>query len=227
MNGALLPAIVAGLVSIPWPWSSLHAPAWVERWLYNPRERTAQAIGSYQAGDAEGAMAAADTALRLAEDDPLSRFNAGTTHLAGKDDKKAVELLDRAAAALEKEGAEPGLAAAAAYNLGNARLAAGDAAGAVAAYKRALRQLPSHQNAKHNLELALAEREKEKMRANKPQDGKKDDRTGGKEGSFDRSPGQSDDQDRPQPDSKGQAGRSPEPPKAPQDEPAAATASAS
>jgi hypothetical protein len=217
MIGPLIPALLVGVVSLPLPWSSLHAPAWVERWLYNPRERTERSIGAYRAGDAKAAMATADTALRLAGDDPLPRFNAGTAHLAGKDGKQAVELLDRAAAALEKQGAAPELAASAAYNLGNARLEAGDAAGAVEAYKRALHQLPSHRNAKHNLELALAEREKEKMRAKQPQDGKKNDQADGKEGESDRSPGQGKEPGQPQPGQQGEAGRSPEAPKTPQD----------
>ena len=67
-------------------------------------------------------------------------------------------LLEKAA-----KSASPGMAPAAHYNLGNARLAAGDAAGAVEAYKQVLRTEPGNLNAKYNLELALREEQKQKM----------------------------------------------------------------
>jgi hypothetical protein len=48
-----------------------------------------------------------------------------------------------------------GLAPDAFFNLGNARLGAGDAAGAVEAYAETLRRAPRREDAKRNLELAL------------------------------------------------------------------------
>jgi Ca-activated chloride channel family protein len=108
------------------------------------------------------------------------------------------------------------VATTAAYNLGNARLESGDAAGAVEAYKRALRLTPGHQNAKHNLELALAEREKEKNRLRSPKDGNKGDRPDGKESSPQPSKGQGPPEPKPAPAPQGEPERSPEPPKTPQ-----------
>lgn len=206
-----LPAAALVLL-FPMPWERIHAPAWVERWLYNPRERTAGALEAYEAGDAKKAAALADTAMRIAGDEPLPRFNAGTAHLAAGDRKPAIEMLEQAA-----RSADPEIAAPAAYNLGNARLEAKDAAGAVEAYKQALRLAPGHQNAKHNLELALREREKERLRMRQPQDGNRNDRSGGEESAQDRQSGQgTEDEPQPQPSPQGEAGRSPETPQTPQ-----------
>jgi Ca-activated chloride channel family protein len=158
-RASLLPALVllswAALPSLPW---QPHLPAWVERWLYNPRERTERSLEAARAGKPREAVGPADTALRLAPDDPAVQYNAGTAHLGAGHARKAVGLLEKAA-----KGAGPGLSIPAHYNLGNARLAAGDAAGAVEAYKAVLRAEPDNLNAKWNLELALREEQKQKM----------------------------------------------------------------
>jgi Ca-activated chloride channel homolog len=149
--------LLAGLAlpSLPWP---LHLPSWVERWMYNPRERTEKSIQAYQKGKPQEAVGPADTAARLAPNDPTVQYDAGTVHLGAGDSRQAASLLEKAA-----KKAEPELSPAAHYNLGNARLAAGDADGAVEAYKEALREQPGNQDAKHNLELALREAQKQKM----------------------------------------------------------------
>lgn len=156
--------------SLPWPFESM-VPDWVDRVLYNPRERTEAAMEAYAAGDAEAAARAADTALdaapRPAADeageappDPRLAYNAGTAHLAAGNEDRAVELLRRAAAGIDE--AAPELAATARYNLGNALLADGDTAEAVEAYKEALRRAPGDAAAKHNLEVALRRLEAER-----------------------------------------------------------------
>ncbi len=129
-------------------------PPLADRLGWNPRERTATGIAAL-AGDRAGEAAAAfDTAWRLAPDSPVAAFNAGSARLAaGRPD--ALPALEAAArAALAAEGAGT-LATDALYNLGNARLAAGDAAGAVEAFTAALRRDGARLDAKHNLELAL------------------------------------------------------------------------
>jgi tetratricopeptide (TPR) repeat protein len=141
-----LPAI-PGLPDFDWP---PHLPVWAERLLYNPRERTERARGAYERKDNGAATRNADTALRLAPGDPLAQFNDGTAHLAAHHGRKAVETLDKATRAAGSE-----LAPAAFYNLGNARLAAGDVDGAIAAYRETLLRDPARRDAKHNLELAL------------------------------------------------------------------------
>jgi len=176
------PALVALGLSFPWHLPTPHLPAAVERWLYNPRERTARAIAESKQGE-EGKRRAVDdaeTALRLAPDDPLVQYDAGTARLEGGDAGGAAALLDRAAQALARQGSA-GRAAPAHYNLGNARLKAGDAAAAVEAYKQALREAPNDRDAKWNLELALKEREREHARMRSPKEGNRGDKGGGHE----------------------------------------------
>lgn len=144
----------------------LHPPAWVERWLYNPRERTALAIERLEAGDAEGALEAFETAGRIAPEDPRVLFDLGAGRLLA-DHGDAVGALE---AALGQPGLPPELRQPARFNLGNARLAAGDNAGAVAAYEDALRLDPADAAAKFNLELALRRLEEERLRLLPPQE---------------------------------------------------------
>ncbi|HSK74889.1 MAG TPA: VWA domain-containing protein [Thermoanaerobaculia bacterium] len=154
--------LFAGWAALPLPsWlPQPHLPAWAERWLYNPRERTERAIDAWEAGTPEEAVAPAETALRLAPGDPRVQYNAGTANLAAGSgrERKATKLLEVAA-----REAGPELAPKAFYNLGNARLATKDASGAVEAYKQALRLNPGDADAKWNLELALKEQQKQKM----------------------------------------------------------------
>jgi Ca-activated chloride channel homolog len=136
--------------------SWLTLPAKVESWLFNPRERTETARQALESGDAEAAADALDTAARLAPDDPLAHFNAGTGRLLAERDG-AVEQLEQAVT-----GAPTALLPRALYNLGNAQLAGGDPAAAVEAFKKSLRLAPGQMDAKHNLELALRALEQQK-----------------------------------------------------------------
>jgi Ca-activated chloride channel family protein len=121
----------------------------LESYRFNPRERTSRALAAWEKGRIEDAVAPLDSALRLRPGDPLVEFNAGTAHL-GANQPDAAQLLDQAA-----KHAPPALAADAFYNLGNARLEAKDAQGAIDAYKGALRAQSDLPSAKRNLELAL------------------------------------------------------------------------
>jgi len=188
------PTAAAGLLGIGWPdWGEeltlsdlrhlvdLHPPAWVERWLYNPRERAALGIERLEAGDAEGALEAFETAGRLSPGDPRVQFDLGTGRLLA-DHGDAVGALERALALTGTEDAAPAGEAPARrslppelrqngfFNLGNARLAAGDNAGAVAAYEEALRLDPADPAAKFNLELALRRLEDERLRLRAPRE---------------------------------------------------------
>ncbi len=155
----LFPALLllGGLALPSLPWQP-HLPDWIERWMYNPRERTGRSIEAYGGKKPGEAVGPAETALRLAPDDPTVQYDAGTAHLAAGHDRKAVKLLEKSV-----KGAGPELSTAAHYNLGNARLAAGDAAGAAEAFRQTLRQAPGNPDAKYNLELALREEQKQKM----------------------------------------------------------------
>jgi len=123
-------------------------PDWLERWLFNPRERTDHGLEALDAGEPEQAVEPLEAALRLAGEDPVARFNAGTGRLiAGRGEAQG--LLETAAETGDRE-----LAPRALYNLGNARMLAGDLRGAIEAFKQALRLDPGFHDAKFNLELA-------------------------------------------------------------------------
>ncbi|HEV7672231.1 MAG TPA: hypothetical protein VGS22_27245 [Thermoanaerobaculia bacterium] len=177
---------LAGPLGLPF---GLHLPTWLERWLWNPRERIERANAQLAEGAgrpetdekarktaADRALPAAETALRLAPDDPRVQFDAGTVQLLAGKNRAALAALEKAARAAPAD-----LTADAQFNLGTGRLAAGDAAGAVEALEQALRTEPSHAAAKHNLELALVERERERLRAKQPKDGPRGDRRGDRE----------------------------------------------
>jgi Ca-activated chloride channel family protein len=153
-------ALLAAFAFPSLPWQP-HLPSWVERWMYNPRERTDRSIAAYKRGKPQDAVPPVDTAARLAPNDPTVQYDAGTAHLGAGDARQAVSLLEKAAKGAS--GTVPALSPAAHYNLGNARLAAGDAAGAAEAYRQALREQPANHDAKYNLELALREEQKQKM----------------------------------------------------------------
>lgn len=146
----------------------------LERLRHNPRERTGSALEAYREGRFHEASALAEQARNLAPDLPLTGFNAGTAELAAGLHREAVATLEETVRTLRIEEAgesphrppetrfrQPRLAALALYNLGNARLAQGDPAGAVRAYEDALRLAPDHEDSKFNLELALRELEKQ------------------------------------------------------------------
>ncbi len=187
-----------------------HLPAWVERWMYNPRERTERSIAAYQSGRPKEAVGPMDTASRLAPGDPTVQYDAGTVHLGAGHARKAVSLLEKAA-----KKAPPELSPAAHYNLGNARLEAGDAAGAAEAYRQALRERPADQNAKYNLELALREEKKQKMGAQGRPPGARGTRSKNQDPASQQGKGNSPQQNPPQPGnqppSAQQQGRQPQP----------------
>ena len=155
-SAALLVLLLPSWLPLPTP----HLPAWAERWMTNPRASMDRAIDSYQQGEPKKGVRPADTALRIAPDDPLVQYDAGTVHLGAGDEGEATKLLEKAAARAPRP-----LASQAFYNLGNARLADKDSAGAIAAYKQALLRNPGYADAKHNLELALREQQKERKKA--------------------------------------------------------------
>ncbi|MEM7585971.1 MAG: hypothetical protein AAF560_21455 [Acidobacteriota bacterium] len=122
-------------------------PAWVERLLFNPTERTQRGIEHFGDGEVGDASEPLETALRLQGNDPVAQYNAGTARLSSGGD--ALSLLESAAT-----GGAGDLVPAARYNLGKARLDSMDYPGAIEAFKEALRHDPGNEDAKFNLELA-------------------------------------------------------------------------
>ena len=161
MKALPLAALLAAS-ALGWP------PEWPatlpDRWLHNPRERTAKGVEAWQREELAAADRHFEQALELGGDTPRGVFNAGTGKLGAGAPGAALPLLGRAAEAAAKDPAAQGLQPEALYNLGNAYLAAGDASNAAESYRAALRLQPAHQAAKHNLELALREQQKNEQR---------------------------------------------------------------
>ncbi|MCL4839102.1 MAG: hypothetical protein KJ058_14195 [Thermoanaerobaculia bacterium] len=152
-----VPAALLGLSLLAAAPPAPESPAPGERWLFNAGERTRTGLAAWGEGaDPEASRGPFEQALRLAPAAAETRFNAGTSRLAAGAEG-AEPLLAGAA-----RDATPELAPRAWYNLGNARLGAGDAAGAVAAYVESLRRDPASPDAKHNLELALRALERQR-----------------------------------------------------------------
>ena len=143
----------------------------LEKLRFNPRERTSHGLGSLDNGDAAGAVESFDTAGRLAAEDPLARFNAGTAELMAG----AEGSLDHLAFAAEM--APPDLAPAAHFNLGNVHLQGGQPAEAIESYKQSLRLDPTNRDVKHNLELArrMLEKQQEQQQQQEQEQQQQDD----------------------------------------------------
>jgi tetratricopeptide (TPR) repeat protein len=168
-------------------WLDLHPPAWVERILWNAGDRTEEGLAQLEEGETLAAVEQLERAHRIAPDDPRVAYNAGTARLlAGRSD--AVELL-----AATAETAPPDLAPDAFYNLGNAHLEDDHPGRAVAAYEEALRRRPDFEDAKFNLEVALARAADDRMRFGPPEDSPE----GNRDGDQDESDRSSDDGQRP------------------------------
>jgi Ca-activated chloride channel family protein len=154
---------------------------------------------------------ALDTAARLKPRDALAAYNSGTAHLgAGLGD--AEPILERALANAPRE-----LAADTHFNLGNARLAAQNATGAIDAFKETLRRAPGHAGARRNLELAQRLLEQQKKQQQQQQNPNQDPSSGG-DGQQDQpqqqpEPGDPNEQQPPQDGDPGEA----QPPEKPQD----------
>lgn len=148
------------LLATGWSWTGIG----LDRLRWNPRERSESGIESLDAGREQESLEAFETAARLDAEDPLLRFNAGSAHLTAGSEE-ALPHLEAAAGAASADLAPP-----AHYNLGNARLAAGDTAGAIEAYEQALRLAPDYQDAKFNLELALRQQQQQQQQQEQEQE---------------------------------------------------------
>src|SRR6185312_14058295 len=88
-RSTMLPALMLiALPSLPFSWQP-HWPDWVERWLYNPRERVERSLDAQKQGKPREAVEPADTALRLAPEDPLVQYDAGTARLGAGHGRQA------------------------------------------------------------------------------------------------------------------------------------------
>ncbi len=120
---------------------------------YNNRGNEAFAQGDY--------VAALDEYRQAQQEDPdvsAPYYNSGNTyHQEGKIDSAITQLKQA------NRTAEGELAQHSNYNLGNSYFKAEDFAGAIEAYKQALRLNPADTDAKYNLELALKQQQQQQQ----------------------------------------------------------------
>ncbi len=133
-----------------------------------PTRLTAEGRRQYKEGNAPAALDAFTKAAAARPGDPRAQFNlADALYKSGKfdDAQQRYEPLAR--------DARSPLAAPARYNLGNTLFQKQDYAGAVRAYRDALRLTPGDADTRHNLELALRAQQQQKQQQQKQQQDQK------------------------------------------------------
>jgi len=127
---------------------------------FDPIHRPSDAITAgnqqMQAGKPSDALAFYDKAVKELPGDPGAHFDRGTALAALSRFDEAGEEFLRAT-----EAKDPGLKAAAFYNLGNAFMKKDKFKEAIEAYKRSLALNPKDERAKWNLEIALQKKKKD------------------------------------------------------------------
>lgn len=137
----------------------------------------------YEQGDWNNALASYVQALEQGEDPALPQFNLGDTHYRLKNYEAAENAWRTAFNSEDHE-----LGARAACNIGNARFAAGDLEGALAAYITALQRNPADRRVKYNLEQTLQQLQQQQQQEQESQD--QQDQTGEDQQQQDQPPGQ-------------------------------------
>jgi Ca-activated chloride channel family protein len=143
---------------------------WIDELLLKPWRLAARGVEDFQRGNHPAALEAFEQALRSRPSDPAARFNVGGgLYKNGQFDEAAGQFR----AVGETEGSP--LAGPSRYNLGNTLYQKQDFAGAVQAYRDALKAMPDDADTRRNLELSLRalqqqqEQQKQKQDSNKYQ----------------------------------------------------------
>ena len=135
--------------------------------IRSPSAAVTAGNGQMQAGKPSDALASYDKAVKELPGDPGAHFDRGTALAALSRFDEAGEEFLRAT-----EAKEPGLKAAAFYNLGNAFMKKDKFKEAIEAYKRSLTLNPKDERAKWNLEIALQKKKKDDEEKKKNEDKK-------------------------------------------------------
>lgn len=139
----------------------------VDELLLRPNRLTEQGRDAFQRGNHPEALKSFEAAAQARPEDPRARFNVGAgLYKNGRYDEAGTLFK-----ALGQDARAP-LSAAARFNLGNALLQRQDYAGAVQAYREALRAEPGAPDVRRNLELALRALQEQKQQQQQQQDQK-------------------------------------------------------
>lgn len=146
------------------------SPRVADELLLKPTRLTAEGRRQYKEGNAPAALDAFTKAQAARPGDPRAQFNlADALYKSGKFDEAQQRYEP-----LARDARSP-LAASARYNLGNTLFQKQDYAGAVRAYRDALRLTPGDDDTRHNLELALRAQQQQQQKQQKQQDQKNKD----------------------------------------------------
>jgi len=169
----------------------------VDELLLRPNRLTEQGRDAFQRGNHPEALRSFEAAAQARPEDSRARFNVGAgLYKNGRYDEAGALFK-----ALGQDARAP-LSAAARFNLGNALLQRQDYAGAVQAYREALRAEPGAPDVRRNLELALRALQEQKQQQQQQEQQQKD---------------QKDQKDRQQQDQKQQGGQGAQnPPRTPE-----------
>jgi Ca-activated chloride channel family protein len=171
--------------------------------IHSPSDAITAGNGQMKAGKPSEALNSYDKAVKELPGDPGAHFDRGTALAAlSRFDEAGEEFLHAT------EAKDPGLKAAAFYNLGNAFMKKDKFKEAIEAYKRSLTLNPKDERAKWNLEIALQKKKKddeEKKKNDKDKDKKDQD----KDKDQDKKDDQKKDQDKKDQDKKDQGQQPP------------------
>ncbi|MEZ4447936.1 MAG: hypothetical protein R3B09_00565 [Nannocystaceae bacterium] len=148
----------------------LVAAGWLANALASTNSDIDAGIAAYEAGDHDAALAAYAAAEATLGERPELHYDRGLALLA-KDDREAA----RKAFEHGTESDDPRVRASAEYELGNLDFDASAWDAAIERYTNCLKQDPSHQSAKWNLELALLKKKQEEEEKKKEEQEKQDD----------------------------------------------------
>ena len=132
----------------------------LEAWRFNARERSVRGLEQL-ATDPKTPADSFATAARLEPANARTQLKAGAGWMLAGEPQNGVSALELAARLAGDSAQGAAIAAEAQYQLGTAKLAAGDLEGSIEALRESLRRDPSAEDAKHNLELALRQKEKQ------------------------------------------------------------------
>lgn len=138
------------------PLLALLLAGWIADALASTDRDVDAGIEAYQAGDFEEALEHFQSAQERLGDRPELNFNRGLALQAAGKTEEAREAFQRGT-----EADDDAVRASAHYQLGNLSFDADQWDAAIESYKDCLRALPTHENAKWNLELALLKKEQQ------------------------------------------------------------------